>query len=327
MTQETALIIPPESASLPVPAPIAELGERAAQAFVEFFVAQYPNDNTRNAYMRNAGDFLAWLTSKDLKLPDMQAFHAAAYVESLKQKKTRTGKPYKAATIKQHLASLNMLASFLVVRQIIPANPFTDVRAPKNVVVEGKTPVMASEDARKLFDSIDGTSAADVRDRAFIGVMLYTFARVSAAIACDVPDFYQVGRTMMLELQEKGGRTKAMPLNHSAVEYLDAYLAQLGEDSGPLFRALNPSKKGYTDRRWNRKKAWAMVKRRCEAAELGDRFCNHTFRGTGITTYLKNGGQLEHAQYMANHASATTTKLYDRRQQEVTLDEVERIVI
>ncbi len=54
---------------------------------------------------------------------------------------------------------------------------------------------------------------------------------------------------------------------------------------------------------------------------------NHTFRATGITAYLKNGGTLEHAKAMAAHASTRTTQLYDRRSEEVRLDEVERIVI
>ena len=55
--------------------------------------------------------------------------------------------------------------------------------------------------------------------------------------------------------------------------------------------------------------------------------CNHSFRGTGITTYLENGGELEKAAQMANHSSTRTTQLYDRRADEVTLDEVERIII
>jgi hypothetical protein len=48
---------------------------------------------------------------------------------------------------------------------------------------------------------------------------------------------------------------------------------------------------------------------------------------TGITAYLKNGGRLEIAQQMAAHESARTTGLYDRGTDEVSLDEVERIVI
>lgn len=318
MNQDSTLIIQPHASTLP--APIAELGKDAERAFVEFFTAQIRNANTRAAYFRNAGRFLAWLQDHGLGLVDVAAFHAAAYIEELTQ-------TYRPATVKQHLAGLRMLGSFLVVRQVLADNPFTEVRGPKHVVTEGKTPVMSTEDARQLFDSIDGDRVADLRDRALLAVMVYTFARVSAACGLDVPDYYQVGKRWRLDFTEKGGREKTMPVNHVAEDYLDAYLARLGEDSGPLFRAINPNRDGYTGIRLDRRRAWDMVKRRCRAAGLGDRFTNHTFRGTGITTYLKNSGQLEHAQYMAGHASPKTTKLYDRRQQEVTLDEVERIVI
>lgn len=70
-----------------------------------------------------------------------------------------------------------------------------------------------------------------------------------------------------------------------------------------------------------------MVKRRARQAELPTRIGCHTFRATGITTYLQNGGTLEHAQRIANHESARTTGLYDRRSDEVSLDEIERIIL
>jgi integrase len=73
--------------------------------------------------------------------------------------------------------------------------------------------------------------------------------------------------------------------------------------------------------------AYAMIQRRAKAAGIAARVGNHTFRATGVTAYLNNGGTLEKAARMANHASARTTQLYDRRTEEVTLDEVERIGI
>ena len=68
-------------------------------------------------------------------------------------------------------------------------------------------------------------------------------------------------------------------------------------------------------------------RRRAAAAGIETKIGNHTFRATGITAYLKNGGTLENAAAMANHASTRTTQLYDRRAEEVTLDEVERILV
>ena len=70
-----------------------------------------------------------------------------------------------------------------------------------------------------------------------------------------------------------------------------------------------------------------MIRRRATAAGIETKLGNHSFRATGITSYLKNGGTLENAAAMANHASTRTTQLYDRRRDEMTLDEVERIAI
>jgi integrase len=70
-----------------------------------------------------------------------------------------------------------------------------------------------------------------------------------------------------------------------------------------------------------------MIRRRAVAAGIETKLGNHSFRATGITAYLKNGGTLEKAAAMANHASTRTTQLYDRRRDEVSLDEVERIVM
>ena len=130
---------------------------------------------------------------------------------------------------------------------------------------------------------------------------------------------------MMLRLKEKGGVDHKMPLHHRAIDSLDAYLAWLPDDQGPLFRTVNRKRDGFTTNRMHRSEALRMWKRRCRRAGLGDRYGNHTPRATGITNYLTNGGKLEHAQHIAAHASPKTTRLYDRRDEQVTLDEVQRI--
>ena len=306
-----------------LPPAAAGLGSAGEKAFLDFFTAQIRNKNTREAYFRAVCRFLTWLEERETELVAVEAFHVAAFIEWLAQ----PPQSYSIPTIKQHLAAIRMLGSFLVVRQVLPSNPALDVRGPKHVVTTGKTPVLEGADARVLFDSLDTTRISGLRDRALMGVMVYTFARIGAVVALDLEDYFQVGRRMMFRFQEKGGRHHEMPAHHTVIEYMDAYLEALGAEEGPLFRSINRQKNGYTERRLDRREALAMVKRRCKAAGLGDRFNNHTFRATGITAYLKNKGQLEHAQFMAGHASPRTTKLYDRRKQEATLDEVERIIL
>ena len=93
---------------------------------------------------------------------------------------------------------------------------------------------------------------------------------------------------------------------------------------GPLFRTIGRGIRQLTRTVLPQANAYAMIRRRAAAAGIAT---NHSFRATGIAAYLKNGGTLDKAAAMANHASTRTTQLYDRRRDEVSLDEVERIVI
>ena len=108
--------------------------------------------------------------------------------------------------------------------------------------------------------------------------------------------------------------------------YLDG--ACLRDDpKGPLFRTIGRGTGKLTRTALPQANAYAMIRRRAAAAGIATKLGNHSFRATGITAYLKNGGTLENAAAMANHASTRTTQLYDRRRDEISLDEVERIVI
>jgi integrase/recombinase XerD len=121
-----------------------------------------------------------------------------------------------------------------------------------------------------------------------------------------------------------------VPAHHNAESYLDAYLAAAGiaeQKKTPLFRSAAGKTGQLTGKPLGRRNALDMVKRRAKAGGLSETTCCHTFRATGITAYLENGGTIEHAQQIAAHESPKTTKLYDRTSDQITLDEVERIVI
>jgi integrase len=223
-----------------------------------------------------------------------------------------------------------MLFDWLVVGQVLPMNPAASVRGPKHIVKRGKTPVLSAEDARKLLDSIDITSVVGLRDRALIAVMVYSFARVGAVVGMRVEDFYQNGRRSWFRLHEKGGKFHEVPAHHNAEAYLDAYLEAAGiaqDKKTPLFRSTRAKTKQLTPNGLTRTDALRMVKRRARAAGLPAAVCCHTFRATGITAYLENGGTIENAQAIAAHESPRTTKLYDRTSDALTLDEIERIAI
>jgi integrase len=204
------------------------------------------------------------------------------------------------------------------------------VRGPKHTQKKGKTPVLTPEEARTLLDSIDTASLPGLRDRALIGLMVYTFARVGAVIGMRVDDFFVQGRRGWVRLHEKGGKEHEMPTHHNLDSYLEEYIAAagIGQDrKGPLFRTSKGRGGELADRPMLQSDVWRMIRRRALAAGIKTEIGCHTFRATGITAYLKNGGKLEIAQQMAAHESARTTGLYDRRSDDVSLDEVERILI
>ncbi len=321
-----SLPCPVLSISLVVPEPIARAGESAARRYLEFFTANIRNPNTRGAYGVAVERFFAWCEQYGWTLEQLEPMHLAAYVELL-------GRELAAPSVKQHLAAIRVLFDWLVTGQVVRFNPAAAVRGPKYVARRGKTPVLSTEDARKLLDSISTDTIVGLRDRALIAVMVYSFARVSAVLGMRVGDYYLQGRRAWFRLHEKGGKLHAVPAHHKAEQYVDEYLKAARVDpekreyaSLPLFRAAN-RKRELTDRALIRRDVLEMVKRRAQQAGLPYSTCNHTFRATGITSYLENGGTIENAQAIAAHESPRTTKLYDRTSDEISLSEVERISI
>jgi site-specific recombinase XerD len=302
-----------------LPPAISRAGERTSNRFIEFFTANIRNRNTRAAYARAVSAFFAWLDDKKIPLEAVTPIVVAAYVEQ---------HPGADPSRKLALAAVRMLFDYLVTGGVLPMNPAASVKGPRYSLKRGKTPVLDQEQARALFDSIDTSTIIGLRDRALLGVMVYSFARIGAVVGMNVDDYRPNGKRWMFRLHEKGGKYHEVPAHHKAEEYLDAYLdASLieADRKAPLFQTVKHKK--LTGNRLDRRDALRMVKRRACAAGLPRDICNHTFRATGITVYLQNGGTLEKAQQIANHESPRTTKLYDRTSDAITLDEVERIVL
>ena len=209
--------------------------------------------------------------------------------------------------MKQHLAAIRMLFDWLVTGQVIPINPAS---AGLGAVATGlgsggqllgKTPVLGVEEATALLAAIDVKTIASLRDRALIGVMVHTLARVSAVIGMRVHDYYPKGKRWWFLLHEKGGKFHEVPAKHKAEAYMDAYLHAAGiekEPKGPLSRSINRWRQ-LTPNGMNRIDVFQMIKRRAVDTGLPPNICCHTFRATGITAYLQNGGTLEIAQALA----------------------------
>ncbi len=304
-----------------LPTLIVQAGERASWRFVEFFTANIRNKNTRAAYAKAVGQFFVWCDQRSVRdLAQLNPVIISGYIEN------HPGSP---PTVKQHLAAIRMLFDWLVIGQVVPMNPAASVRGPKYVVKRGKTPVLQAEEARQLLDSISTETTIGLRDRAIIAVMVFSFARISAVVGMKMEDYYQNGKRWWIRLHEKGGKRHEVPCHHLLEEYLDAYIAKAGigeENKGPVFRTADRHRQ-LSLIQMSRVDALQMVKRRARDAGLPSSTCCHTFRATGITAFLENGGTIEKAQAIAAHESPRTTKLYDRTGDEITLDEVERIII
>lgn len=309
---------------LVVPSLVANAGERAAYRYVDFFASNIRNPNTRRSYGRAASDFLAWCERVGVRsLADVQSLHVATWIEAL-------GHETSPPTVKARLAAIRHLYDWLVIGQVVPANPAASVRGPRHSVKRGKTPVLDPIEARALLDTIDVSTPVGLRDRAFIALMVFSFARVGAATSMKVEDAYIQNRRLWVRLSEKGGKQHEMPCHHTLEEYLHAYIDRTGlasDPKGPLFRTIGTGTDQLTRTPLPQANAYRMIQRRAKTAGIETKIGNHTFRATGITAYLKNGGVLENAAAMANHASTRTTQLYDRRPDALTLDEVERIRI
>lgn len=303
------------------PLVIFKEGEKCWDPFLEFFTARIRNLNTRKAYYCAVKKFLDWCDQKNLSLHEIKPSDVASYIENHKDS---------LPTQKQHLAAIKNLFDYLVVKQVLSSNPASPVRGPRYSQKQGKTPVLSGEDALRLLNSIDPSTVMGARDRALIALMIYSFARISAVLSMRVCDYIQIGKYYWVHLHEKRGKFHKVPLNRKAHEYLEHYieLAHIKEDrNGPLFRSMLGKTQILKPKALSRYDANYMIQRRAKKAGLGEKISCHTFRATGITAYLRHGGTLENAQKIAAHDSPRTTKLYDRTDEDITLDEIERIIL
>jgi integrase/recombinase XerD len=304
-----------------IPTIITQAGEIAALSFVNFFTAEIDNENTRRAYLQAWREFGKWAESQGYRLGDMKPYQLAAYREELKRR-------YHVRSVKQHLSALRRVFDQLVNDQAISTNPAGTLRGPKFSATQGTTPILSDEETRTLFDSLDTSHLVGIRDRAILSVLVYSVARVSAVTTLAVSDYYQQGRRWKLRLDEKGGKLHEVWCHHNLEEYLSAYIEAAGiskERSTPLFRSVAGRTKQLTENGIDRRDVYRMIRRRALEAGIEKVIGCHTFRATGITLYMENGGSIGEAQKLANHADPRTTKLYDRSGGTVSLDEIERI--
>jgi site-specific recombinase XerD len=305
-------------------AAIAVLQETPNATFAadEFFQASISNEHTRRAYGRIVSRFLCWCDERGLALHHITPGLAGEYMQKLSGS---------APTKNQALAALRHFFDALVQRHAVPLNAFASVRGQQYSVTEGKTAEISIEQARTLFKSIKTGDVIGLRDRAVLGVLAYTGARVGAVAKLHLSDYRNMGEQRALRFREKNGKDREIPVRHDLEAWINEYVAAAGiaEDSraAPLFRAADGKRKQLTKAAYGAHLIRQMMKRRLDDAGLPELFSPHSFRVTVITDLLNQNVPLEDVQYLAGHSSPTTTRVYDRRRRKVTRNIVERISI
>ncbi len=305
-----------------IPRLIAEAHPAAAFAWDEFFGGMIRNRHTRDAYLRAVRQFLTWAatqaTSLDRITPGLVGRYFDQSAGSLPTKKLR-------------LAAIRAFFDVLVNRHVVILNPAATVRGERYQAVEGKTPEIAIEQARTLLKSIDTSRPVGRRDKAIIATLIYTAGRAGAVANLRLKDFTWDGTQYALRFAEKGGKSRLIPVRHDLQGFLLAYLESLDWRSepgeAPFFRAVLGRTGSLAARPLRNIDICRMVKRRLRDAGLPGQFSPHSFRVATATDLLLNGIPLEDVQYLLGHADPRTTRLYDRRQKQVTRNTVERISI
>jgi site-specific recombinase XerD len=305
-----------------LPALVREAGGAARFAFEEFLHGQIRNPSTRKAYLHTVRLFSDWSSAAGLDLIRVTPADVAKFLDGL---------PVALPTRKLHLAALRRFFDALVLRHVVILNPALSVRTERYQVIEGKTPEITVDHARRLLKSIDVSHAVGWRDYVLIGILIYTAARVGAVAKLRRRDFYEVGDQFCLRFHEKGGKVREIPARHDLQQSLNEYLDQSGlryaDPQSSLFRTTVRRTKRLTHHGMTADDIARMVKRRLHDAGLSTRMSPHSFRVTTITDLLEHGVPLADVQYLAGHADPRTTRLYDRRQRRVTRNIVERISV
>ena len=254
---------------------------------------------------------------------DIEPVHFAVWLEDRMRKVSRP-------TVKQEQAGVRHPFDWLTVRQAVSSSPAAAGRGPEHTVHRGATPDLSAAECRRFLRSIPVETVGGLRDRALIATMTHSFARIAAVLSMNVKGVVLTDSRLCLRLHEKGGTVQEVPCHHNLETRLRDTLAAAGigiDRDGPLSRratATSRCRNGGSTGTAPR----GRLRRRARAAGISNNACNHSFRATGITAYLENPeARVEVARDLAGHADPKTTKLYDRGDDRVSPDEVEKIGI
>jgi len=294
---------------------------KTAEAFLELLGARVRNPNARSAYRVAWRSFWDFCSARELELGNVMAYHVASWLDQ---------HPGSRSTQRQHLAAVRLLFDSLMMRGVVEYNPAARARPPRLVRESSQTPVFEEAEIVAFLDSMSLESLKDIRDKAIFCVLLYSWCWVSALINLSVADYYERGGTRWLRFQEKRGKDHEVPVHSRAKEAVDLWLERsylATNPSAPLFPSFGKNRETLNWRRLDRRSVLKLVEKRARNSGILKRVCCHSFRATGVTQYMNWGDTIEIAQRIAGHTSPSTTRIYDRSRDQLTLQEIERVQI
>jgi integrase/recombinase XerD len=299
--------------------------QKTAETLLNILEGRIRNPNTRNAYKVAWKSFFAFCSEYKRELDTIQPYHVGMWLKR---------HPGGISTQRQHLAAVRLLFDHLLEQGVVTTNPAARAKPPRQQRERSHTPAFECEEITALLGAIKLDSIRGIRDKALFSVLAYSWSRVSALVGLKVGDYYTRKGERWLRLEEKRGKIHEVPVHSKAREAIDQWLEVSGLESNPdapLFPAFAKDKKTFARDKTNqlrpldRTVIWRLVQTRTRACGIKKRFGPHSFRAGGITEYLNQGGSLEMAQRIAGHSQLSTTKIYDRSGDRLTIAEIERI--
>lgn len=310
----------PTKANVRLPAIVVRGGGAAERAWDDFFIGMVANDLTRIAYMRAVRRFLMSPKFADKSLHEISAADVGEYLRRLDGSLSKK---------KQHHSALRRFFNLLVERHLCLINPALVARTERLEIGEGKTPEISAAQSRRLLAVIDIETCIGIRDRAIVGILMWTGVRAGSIARLRRSDYYQVGEQSMLRFDEKRRRSREIPVRSDLSSFLREYIVVSdmtnAAKNASLFLTCAGKSDRFTENAMNGHDICRMVKRYVRRADLPNNLSPHSFRVAVATDLLDQGVPLADVQYLLGHADPRTTRLYDRRQKQVTRNIVERI--
>lgn len=329
------------------PLAILRMGRPAAHAIEDLLIRRLKTWNTRRAYAYGLQKFCLWCERNSVStLAEVRREDVAEYVESLIPVSTPAEVPSEdvakylqslipkkprrlsLTTVKSRLSAIRAVYRCLIEHGIVQSDPTSSVRLPQTKPRQ-RTFVARSE-VKQLLAEIDTDTVVGLRDRAIVGLLFFSFARISAVLSMRVKDVRFAGDRCRVRLFGRAGKSYEVPCKRELGRYLREYISRTGIEKdweGPLFRVRVPNTERLSNEPLKTSDAYAMIQRHRKSARIRVRVNSRMLRATGLSIFLNNGGSTETAAELADCASTRSLQIYSERRRKRIEEEIEKVRI